>query len=379
MKATIRLGRIAGVPVGLHWSVFGIAALLLVGLAAELPRAFPGRWPGWYLLAAVLAIGLFVLSLLAHELSHAVVARRNGVKVEGITLWLLGGVARFGGEALTPGAEFRIAVVGPAVSAVTAAGFFLLSWLTEAGELFMLGAGVFGYLAWINLLLAAFNLIPAAPLDGGRVLRAAVWRWRGDRLIATVWAARAGRGFGFLLIGFGLFRALSGTGFGLWWVLLGLFVATMAGAEEHQARTGAALEGMRVQDVMTANPETAPADITVADFVRDVVMTRRHSAFPLLDSHGGLQGLVTLNRLRSVPVERREDSILREIACPPNQIPLVRPDEPLSTLLPLMNGCADGRALVLADDRLVGIVSPSDISRAVAIHALHYSPRPGQP
>lgn len=370
MKASVRLGRPAGVPVGLHWSVLGIGVLLLVGLSVRLPRAFPGLWWGFYLIGAVVATALFVLSLLAHELAHAVVARRNGVAVEGITLWLLGGVARLKGEALTPGAEFRIAVVGPAASAVTGAGMFLLAWAAGAAGLPMLGVDVLGYVAGINLLLAGFNLIPASPLDGGRILRSAVWKWRGDRLTATIWAARAGRVFGFLLIGLGLVRALSGMGLGLWWILLGLFVVTMAGAEEAQARTGAALGGVRVRDVMTPNPETAPADVTVARFLGDVAMLRRHSAFPLLDTEGRPQGMVTLNRLRSVPAERRELSTLREAACPKAEIPTARPDEALSALLPRLNDRADGRALVYDGDDLVGIVSPSDISRAAAAHGL---------
>ncbi|WP_228709220.1 site-2 protease family protein [Amycolatopsis keratiniphila] len=370
MKASIRLGRPAGVPVGLHWSVLGICVLLLVGVSMQLPRAFPGLWWGFYLIGAVVATALFVLSLLVHELAHAVVARRNGVAVEGITLWLLGGVARLKGEALTPGAEFRIAVVGPAVSALTSAGMFMLAWAADAAGLPMLGVGVLGYVAGINLLLAGFNLIPASPLDGGRILRAAIWKWRGDRLTATIWAARAGRLFGFLLIGLGLVRALSGMGLGLWWILLGLFVVTMAGAEETQARTGAALAGVRVRDVMTPNPETAPSDLTVARFLHDIAMLRRHSAFPLRDAEGRPQGMVTLNRLRSVPAERRELTTLRDVACQKDEIPSAEPDETLAELLPRLTDCADGRALVYEGDDLIGIVSPSDVSRAVAVHGL---------
>jgi CBS domain-containing protein len=159
-------------------------------------------------------------------------------------------------------------------------------------------------------------------------------------------------------------------GSGLWWILLGLFVVTMASAEELQARTGAALAGVRVRDVMTPNPDTVHGDVSVADFLRDVALLRLHSAFPLLDSVGRLQGLVTLNRLRSVPPDRRALVTLREIACPPAEIPLTHPDEPLSDLLPRLGGCADGRALVFADGHLVGILTPSDISRAVAVRGL---------
>jgi Zn-dependent protease/CBS domain-containing protein len=350
--------------------VLGVVVLLVVGLSVRLAATLPGYAAAWYPVAGVVAAVLFVASLLGHELAHAVVARHNGIEVDGITLWLLGGVARLRGQARTPGAEFRVAVVGPLASLVGVGVFAVLALLAAVGGLGALGVAVLSYLAWINLLLAVFNVIPAAPLDGGRILRAAVWAWRGDQLLATVWAARAGRVLGFLLIGLGLIRAVSGVGGGLWWILLGLFVVTMASAEEHQARTGAALAGTRVRDVMTADPDTVGGDSTVAEFLSEVALHRRHSAFPLVDQTGRLAGLVTLNRLRSVPAGRRATALLRDVACPVNEIPLADPDEPLAALLTRMGGCADGRALVLSDGRPVGIVTPSDISRAAALHGL---------
>jgi Zn-dependent protease/CBS domain-containing protein len=370
MNATVGLGRIAGVRVGLHWSVLGVAALLVVGLSAQLSSAFPGFAWTWYVSAAFAAAVMFVLSLLAHELAHAVVARRNGIEVDGITLWLLGGVARLRGEARTPGAEFRVAAVGPFSSVVVAGVFWAAAWLMAASDDGVPAVAVLGYLAWVNVLLAVFNVIPAAPLDGGRILRAAIWARRGDRVTATVWAARAGRVFGFLLCGLGLVRAIAGTGGGLWWILLGLFVVTMANGEEQLARTTAAVGGLRVRDVMTPDPDTVPGDSTVERFLHDVALRRRHATFPLVDEAGRLQGLITLNRLRSVPVHRRSTATLREVACPVTEIPLVEPDEPLSALLPRLGGCPDGRALVMVDGHLVGIVSPSDISRAAALHGL---------
>lgn len=369
MRTTMRLGRIAGVPVGVHWSVLGVVALLVIGLSAQLPALFPGRALVVYPLAGVVAAVLFVLSLLAHEMAHAITARRNDVEVESVTLWLLGGVARLRGEATTPGADFRIAVVGPATSLVLSGVFALIAWGVGNAGLDALGVGVLAYLAGINLLLAIFNIIPAAPLDGGRILRAAVWAWRGDRLTATVWSARAGRVFGFVLAGLGLLRAVSGMGGGLWWILIGLFIVTVASAEEHQARAGAALSGIRVRDVMTEHPETVRGDATVAEFLQTALL-RRHSAFPILDDAGRLRGLVTLNRLRAVAPERRNTTALVDIACPPEDIPTARPDEPLTALLPRMTGCADGRALVFTDDQLVGIITPSDISRAATLHGL---------
>jgi Zn-dependent protease len=193
MRASISLGRIAGIRVGINASVFLIVAILVAGLATgQLPNAFPGRSIVAYVIAAIIAAVLFLASLLAHELAHSLVARRNGIEVESIVLWLLGGVAQLKGEAKTPGADFRIAIVGPLTSFALAVIFGLaaggVSWLGTAGLPF----GVLAYLAATNGMLAVFNLIPAAPLDGGRVLRAALWRWRGNRQAAAVSAARAG-------------------------------------------------------------------------------------------------------------------------------------------------------------------------------------------
>lgn len=377
MRATIELGRISGVRVGLHWSVLGIVVLLITILSVRLPNIAEGYPWGLYLLAAAVTAVLFVASLFAHEMAHAIMARRNGVDVDGITLWLLGGVARLRSEALTPGAELRISGIGPVTSLGVAAVFGAVAWLVDTAGLGQLSMSVFRYLAGINVLLAVFNVIPAAPLDGGRILRAVVWAWRGDRLTATVLAARAGRLFGFVLIGLGFIQAISGVGLGLWWILLGLFVVTMASAEEHQARISTALSGLRVRDVMTAHPETAQAERNVAEFLQDVALLRRHSAFPLLDASGRLQGLVTLNRIRSIPLERRPSTSLREAACPPGEIPLAEPDDPLPALLARLNGCSDGRALVFTHGKLVGIVSPSDVARAAALHGVGVPPGGG--
>ncbi|MFA1703229.1 site-2 protease family protein [Mycobacterium intracellulare] len=377
MRSTVRLGRIAGVAVGVHWSVLAIVALLVVGVSHHFSRMVPGYpWAAYPLVAALAAV-LFVLSLLAHEMAHAIVAQRNGVEVDGITLWLLGGVARLRGEASSPGADFRISVAGPFTSLLVATLFGATAWLADLADMGALAVAVPRYLAAINVVLAVFNMIPAAPLDGGRILRAGVWAWRGDRLTATVVAARAGRLFGFTLIALGIFQAIGGLGGGLWWIILGLFVVTMAGAEEHQARTSNALAGIRVRDVMTEHPETADRNSTIAEFLRDVALLRRYSAFPLLDDVGRLHGLVTLNRIRGVPAERHATTLLGDVACPPGEIPRAQPDEPLSQLLPRLGGCSDGRALVFTGDRLVGIVSPTDISRAAALQGLGVQFRSG--
>jgi Zn-dependent protease/predicted transcriptional regulator len=379
MTASFRLGRIAGVPVGVNWSVLIIFVLISWGLSAgNLPAAYPG-YPGWaYAVAGIGAAVVFFLGLLAHEVSHALVAIRNGLQVERITLWMFGGVAEIRGEAPNPGAEVRISGVGPLVSLLIGVLFGAAAVAVALTGYEGLLLGALGWLAAINLALAVFNVLPAAPLDGGRLLRAALWKWRGDRTWAAIAAARAGRVFGVVLIALGLLQFLLGSGIGgLWLALIGWFLFGAAGAEERQTRVTESLAEVRVGEVMSAQPQTVPPDLTVADFVDRYLWQHRHTAFPLTES-GRPVGLVTMDRIRQVPTDLRRDVRLREVACPADELILATPPEPLNDLLPRLNGCADGRALVVTGDQLVGIVSPSDISRAVQHHALRQSAVPAR-
>ncbi|GAA2711264.1 site-2 protease family protein [Micromonospora olivasterospora] len=367
MRASFRIGRVAGVPVGVNWSVLVIFGLIVWGLSAsQFPRAYPGR-PVWaYVLAGLIAGVVFFLGLLAHEVAHAVVAKRNGIGVGGITLWLFGGVSELQGEARDPGAELRIAGVGPLVSLIIGVVFGGIAALLSVSGVHGLAVGALAWLAGINVLLAIFNVLPAAPLDGGRLLRAAVWKATGDRTKASVVAARAGWVLGAALIALGLWQFLRGAGpGGLWLALIGWFLIGAAGMEERQARMGSALRGVRVADVMTPQPQTATGDMTVRDFVDHHLFAYRHSALPLTEDGGRPIGLVTLDRVRHIPADRRDQTRLEEVACRAEDLVLASPDEQLTELLPRLSRCADGRALVVTDQRLVGIVSPSDISRAV--------------
>ena len=380
MRASISLGRIAGIKVGINASVFLIVAILVVGLATgQLPAAYPGRSIVAYVIAAIVAALLFLASLLAHELAHSLVARRNGIEVESIVLWLLGGVAQLRGEAKTPGADFRIAIVGPLTSLVLAIVF----GLAAAGVASLGGAGlplgVLMYLAATNALLAVFNLIPAAPLDGGRVLRAALWQFRGDRHAAAVNAARAGRILGFVMIALGVLQVVTGRGLGgVWLALIGWFVVSAATAEEQQAKLGGRLAGVKVGQVMAVRPTVLDGNLTVADFIAQVALTHQYSTYPLVDPYGRLTGLVTLNRVRAVPPELRATTRLQEIACPPSEVPTARSEESLVELLERMNGCADGRAVVVDDaGRVVGVVSASDVARSLQLADLRsFDPYP---
>jgi Zn-dependent protease len=366
MSASFRLGRIAGVPVGVNWSVLVIFALIAAGLSAgQFPRAYPDHAMAAYVAAGIGAAVVFLLGLLAHEVSHAVIAKRNGIAVKGITLWLFGGVAELQGEADSPGAELRIAGIGPLVSLVIGGIFGGIAALLAAGGADNLAVGALAWLGGINVALAVFNILPAAPLDGGRLLRAALWKWRGDRTWAAVISARAGRVLGWLLIAFGLIQFLLGAAAGgLWLALIGWFLLGAAGAEERQAEVGQALSGVKVSDVMSSNPQTVPPNIRVAEFIDQYLFGYRHTVFPLAED-GRPVGLVSLDRVRQVPPDQRERTGLREVACAEKDLTIASPEEPLTELLPRLSQCADGRALVVAEGRLVGIVSPSDVNRAM--------------
>src|SRR5690606_12761472 len=370
MRATLSLGRWFGVPVGANAGVLVI--LILVGFllgAWHFPTLYPDR-PVWsYAAAGAVAALLLIASVLLHELAHAVVAQANGIKVERIVLWLFGGVAQLRGEPSTAALDLAVAAVGPATSVVLGGlfGVAAVAWLAVVGE--GLIAATLGYLGAINLLLAVFNLVPAAPLDGGRVLRAVLWWITGNRNRAAVVASRAGRVSGIALIAFGLAGVLLWAWFGgLWLALIGWFLVNAATAEEQSVVLGRQLSGVRVADVMSGPPVTAPPGVDVASFIDQVVLHQRFSTYPLVDQAGRLTGLVTLNRIRQVPLARRPEATLQEIACPPEEVPTARPEEPLVDLLPRLAGCADGRAVVVdPDGRVIGVVSPRDVARMTAV------------
>lgn len=236
LRESIRLGRFAGVPIGLHWSVAVIVALLTISLSGTiLPDYAPGYGSVNYLMVAVMTGGLFIASIAAHELGHSVVAVRNGVGVRGITLFALGGVARLDGEAPDAGAAARIAAAGPAVSvAIGLATLAVAEGLSVLGGPALAVAGV-AWLGLINLVLAVFNLLPALPLDGGRLLQALLWKRSGDRDQATITAATVGRYGGWGLVLLGLWQTFQG-GFGLWTMVIGGFLIMTARTEELRAR-----------------------------------------------------------------------------------------------------------------------------------------------
>ena len=372
MNETLRLGEFAGVRIGVNWSVLVIFVLVLLGIGfGYLPVEYPDRAAATYLLAGAITAVAFFLSLLAHELAHALVARGEGVDVEGITLWMFGGVAKLEGEAMDPRGDLRISAVGPLVSVVLGMVFYGITWLGVALGAEGVAIGVLNWLGFINIALAVFNLVPAAPLDGGRILRALLWKRRGDRFSASITASRAGKAFGFGLVALGLVTIIAIPQIplfnGLWIALLGWILATAAAAEEQHARIQRSLGDLRVADVMSVDPMTVPRGLAVQDVLEDYVLRSRYSAFPIVDGQGRPTGLVTLNHLKRVDREDRVHVAVEEVACSREEMTIAAPDTPLAELLTRMQGCAEGRVVVIEDDRIVGIVSATDMTRTLQL------------
>jgi len=367
MDSSVRLGRVAGIEIGAHWSLAIVFVLISWTLADQvLPAMVPGETLTAYWLVALFAALLFYFSLLAHEMGHALVARRLGVSVEGITLWIFGGVARLRGEAATAGAEAKIAVAGPIVSLVLAVVFAIAALaLNEVNGPALVQAGSF-WLAFSNATLLLFNLVPAFPLDGGRILRAWLWRRRGERYTATATAALLSRVFSFMMIGLGLLSFFLQRDIGgVWLIFIGLFLLSAARNEEAHVLMHGALAGLRVSDVMSRDPMLAPGWITVDEFMRTYLPVQRAPAYPLKTFEGKPDGLVTLTRMMEVPEERRRATRVRDVGVGLDEVPQAAPAEPVAAVLSRF-ASGDGHVLVLDGGEVVGLLTPADITRVLA-------------
>jgi Zn-dependent protease len=361
---TFSLGRFAGVEIGINWSWAIVFALIVWSLAATVfPDQNPGLAKGTYVAMAFVAALLFFASLLLHELGHALRARREGVEIEGITLWLFGGVARFTGELPSAGAEFRIAIAGPLVTLVLGSAFALLAGLARLPE----GIdGVAAGLGYINLFLLAFNMLPALPLDGGRILRAALWGAKRDFAWATVVAAGVGRGFGYLMIGGGLLLfVVQGALGGVWLAFLGWFLLGAAGMEARHLAVREALAGLKVGQLMIPDPVTADPDQTLGEFMDSVAGVARYTAYPVV-REGEVLGVLQLRRVLETPRRDWDERRVLECMLRRDEVPLFRQDEDALQGFEELAANELHRGLVLDDGHLAGFVSISDIARLLA-------------
>jgi Zn-dependent protease/CBS domain-containing protein len=372
VNTSFELGRIAGIRIGVNWSWLVVAALIVWSLdSAVFPDQNPGLSDGTYLAMALVASALFFASLLAHELGHAIQARREGMEIDGITLWLFGGVARFRRSFPSAGAEFRIAIAGPLVSlalGVVFIGVALLLGLPEAVD------GVAAWLGYINLFLLVFNLLPALPLDGGRVFRAALWRARGDFGWATRVAAAVGRGFGFLFIAAGLAMLVFADSFsGAWLAFLGWFLLGAAGAEARDLAAREALAGLRVRDAMSPDPVTLRPDLSLGDVVDGAVRSRRYTTYPVV-AGGRVVGLLPFRCVAEVPRGEWDARTVRDCMIPVERVPVLAPEDELADALVELTQSGLGRGVVVDGDRLVGLLSVTDLARALDLSRLRARP-----
>jgi Zn-dependent protease/CBS domain-containing protein len=362
---TLQLGRIAGIRISVNWSWLIVFALIVWSLAsAVFPSQNPGFSTGEYVALAVLAAILFFASLLLHELGHALEARREGVEIEGINLWLFGGVAQFKSAFPSAGAEFRIAIAGPLVSLVLGVFFVLLAAFAGLPNAI---DGVAAWLGYTNLILLAFNLLPALPLDGGRVLRSALWQLKGDLQWATWVASGVGRGFGYLFIALGVFMFIvEGAFSGAWLAFIGWFLLQAATAEARYVATQQALDGFKVRDVMTRQPVTVEADLTLGQFMDDVALSRRYTTYPVLEQ-GRPIGLLAFRSVAAVPRDQWNARRVRDAMIPRDAVPLLAEDEAAIDALAELSGSEVNRGLVVEDGRLAGFLSITDLARALEV------------
>jgi Zn-dependent protease/predicted transcriptional regulator len=355
------IARIAGIDIRLHWTWAPAAVFIALSLAdGVFPEEVGGLSSGAYLAMGITTTLLFFASLLLHELGHALEARREGLPTGDITLWMLGGVAESGAAFPRAGVEARVALAGPLVSAVLGVA------LVAIGRLAGLSAGiaaVLEWLGWTNLLLLAFNMLPAYPLDGGRVLRAALWRLSGSQPRATRIAGRVSQALSAGLIAVGVVSALLGALSGLWLVFVGWFVMSAAGTELAATRAQAALAGLHVEDVMTPDPVTVSADASADEFL-ELARRTGHSVFPVLDQRGDFMRLVTVVAAERVPQPRRAWVTVGELTAESTASLALDADADAVPAIKALMVNPLRRATVLRAGRLVGIVSTSDVARA---------------
>jgi Zn-dependent protease len=363
----IPLFRILGFQVKLDASWLILAVLVTWSLAAGY---FPARYEGLpgptYLWMGVAgALGLFG-SIVFHELSHSLVARRYGMQIRGITLFIFGGVAEMEDEPPTAKAEFLMAIAGPIASAFLAVSFNILGDFGVRMGMAAPVPAVLGYLSFINMLLAGFNLVPAFPLDGGRMLRAALWGWKGDLRWATRIAANAGASFGFALIAFGLFNIVTGNLIGgIWFMLIGFFVRGAATSSYNQMQTRRFFEGEPVRRFMVTDPVAAPPDITVHRLVEDYIYRHYHELFPVVrDSR--LLGCIGIAEIRNIPRDRWDLVRVSEAMSPVATENTVDADLDAVEALAIMRRTGNSRLMVAEDGRLVGMVTLKDLLRLIA-------------
>lgn len=363
----VTIARIWGIPISVHVSWLLVFALVASSLAAGY---FPERQPGWgaptrWVLGALTSLAFFA-SVLVHELGHSRVALRYGIPIRGITLFVFGGVAQIGREPDSPGAEFRIAIAGPLTSLALAALFGGVG--TVAGSMALVSVPAL-WLARINLAVALFNLLPGFPLDGGRVLRAAVWAWTGSFDRANRTAAAAGEVLALALIGVGVLRAIGGdVAGGIWMALIGWFLQSAVAAGRAEAALRDLLRGATVSQAMARDCPSVAPDLTLERLVHDEVLGAGRRCFVVAED-GHLRGLLTLHEVKGVPREQWSRAKVEEVMQPAQALSVVGPEEALLGALQKMDDAKVAQLPVVADGHWLGMLDREHIIHYMRVRA----------
>lgn len=379
MDGGIRLGKIFGIEISLDYSWFLIFVLITFVFSFSLfPQLIPGFGIGTYILVGLITSFFFFASVLFHELMHSFVAIRNGIQVAGIRLLLFGGVSQLSGEPDTPGVEFRMALAGPLSSLALGVVFLGLSRLGSGLGFPRTTIAPAFYLGFINIILGVFNLLPGFPMDGGRVLRSIIWYFTGNLRRSTSIAAIFGQAIAYIMIFVGIAGPLFLNDLSLiWFVLLGWYLLRAAQAEYQQVLYHEALEGVPVSEIMTPNPETVSPNMSVQDLVQQHFLKHNWVAYPVVEN-GNVKGMVTLKGIQNLPRSEWSTTPVSAIMRPISSDIVTRPDAQILDILTRLVTKAEGRMLVMQDDRLVGIVTETDVTRTL-IRKLHLEDQLGRP
>lgn len=370
MGKEIPLGRIAGIKVGMNLTVLLVAAFYTVTLASNrFPIEAPGLSSTAYWVAGVVGALLLFVSLLVHEVGHALVARDEGIGVHSMALTLLGGVTRMESSPTTARSELRVAVVGPLASAACGVAFLSVAYALPDHGLSGLAGRALAWVGIVNLFLAVFNLVPASPLDGGKVLSALVWMRTGSQALAMRWAAVTGVAAGVGLVALGVWdlRRPGGGRWGIGALVVGGFIVVSAVRELQAAPLYTALDGVTAADAMSPHPPTAAAWTTVADFLRATTPDPDHQAYPMVGPDGVVTGLLTAAAIRAVPPEQWSTLKVADLAYPIDRVVHIRSRDPILTAVQKVESGPAGSGIVTgADGRVVGTLDASSLDRVMA-------------
>jgi Zn-dependent protease/CBS domain-containing protein len=363
----IPLFKVAGIQITLDLSWFIVFFLILWSLSAGyFPRKFPDQTTQTYWTAGFFASILFFLSVIIHELSHSLMAIRSGIKIPEIMLFIFGGIAKLSEEAKDPVKELKIAIVGPLSSLGLAVIFWVMQLISQAlgSALFVV---IFGYLAWINVALAIFNLIPGFPLDGGRVLRALIWWRTGSLQRATKWASDVGKGFAIVLMVFGALQIFQGMLIGGFWLLfIGIFLRGVAEGGYQEVVVRQALEGVPVSEVMIRDVVKVPPEISIDRLVNDYFLRYGYKGFPV-GRDGLTLGVVALTEVKKVPEDEQRNTTVQAIMTPMVNCLQIDPGVSLAEALKKMTECDVARLLVMQEGEMIGMITKTGLFRFIEI------------